>query len=121
MNKNEQLEVIIEGYSFDGYGVCKPGGYVLFVPGAIKGERLRVKVLKAAKNYGYAKIIDILTPSPERIAPLCPDCDKCGGCQVWHMGTGLCCDSPVWRRLTALYLSAGQSLRVQKGRLPALF
>ena len=85
MNKNEQLEVIIEGYSFDGYGVCKPGGYVLFVPGAIKGERLRVKVLKAAKSYGYAKIIDILTPSPERIAPLCPDCDKCGGCQFWHM------------------------------------
>lgn len=85
MNKNEQLEVIIEGYSFDGYGVCKPGGYVLFVPGAIKGERLKVKVLKAAKNYGYAKIIDIITPSPERIAPLCSDCDKCGGCQFWHM------------------------------------
>lgn len=84
MKKNDQLQVNIEGYSSEGHGVAKPDGFVLFVPGAIMGETVTVHVLKVNKNFGYAKILSVDTPSPERVEPECSVCDKCGGCAMWH-------------------------------------
>lgn len=84
MKKNDVLQVNIEGYSSEGHGVAKPDGFVLFIPGAIMGETLTVHVLKVNKNFGYAKIVSVDTPSPERVEPECSVCDKCGGCAMWH-------------------------------------
>jgi len=84
MKKNDRLTVLIEGYSSEGHGVAKPGGFVLFVPGALEGERALVHVLKVNKHFGYAKIIELIERSPMRTQPLCDVCDKCGGCAMWH-------------------------------------
>ncbi len=84
MKKNDNLTVLIEGYSSEGHGVAKPDGFVLFVPGTLEGETVDVHVLKVNKHYGYAKIIKIKEPSPHRVSPACDVCDKCGGCAMWH-------------------------------------
>lgn len=84
MKKNDKLTVLIEGYSSEGHGVAKPDGFVLFVPGALEGETVDVHVLKVNKNFGYAKILNVVEPSPHRVAPLCEVCDRCGGCAMWH-------------------------------------
>ncbi len=84
MKKNDKLTVLIEGYSSEGHGVAKPDGFVLFVPGALEGETVDVHVLKVNKNFGYAKILNVINPSPNRVDPVCEVCDKCGGCAMWH-------------------------------------
>lgn len=84
MNKNDRLQVNIEGYSSEGHGVAKPDGFVLFVPGALMGETVYVHVVKVNRHFGYAKIIEVVTPSPSRVTPACDVCDKCGGCAMWH-------------------------------------
>lgn len=85
MKKNDELQVYIEGYSSDGFGVAKPDGFVLFIPAAIVGETVLVHVTRVNKNFGYAFVKDIITPSPLRTEPLCPVSKKCGGCELWHM------------------------------------
>ena len=84
MNKNDRLQVNIEGYSSEGHGVAKPDGFVLFVPGALAGETVDVHVVKVNRHFGYAKILKVVDPSPCRVDPACTVCDKCGGCAMWH-------------------------------------
>ncbi len=55
------------------------------MPFGVAGDVLKIKVLKVNKNYGYAKIIDIIKPSPDRREPLCGNFNKCGGCQMMHI------------------------------------
>ncbi|MBP1937667.1 23S rRNA (uracil1939-C5)-methyltransferase [Paenibacillus sediminis] len=71
--------------SHEGEGVGRADGYTLFVQGALPGEKVRVKVLKTKKQYGYAKLLELVESSPYRVAPPCPIYDKCGGCQLQHM------------------------------------
>ena len=85
VSKNDEVEIDIIGMNHDGEGVGRAEGYTLFVPGALPGEKVRVKVLKTKKQYGYAKLLDIVEQSPDRIAAPCPIYDKCGGCQLQHM------------------------------------
>lgn len=85
MNKNDRLEVNIEGYTSEGAGVAKPGGYVLFIPNTVKGERVLAHVTKAGKSFGYARALEILEPSKERVVPPCPVSSACGGCELLHM------------------------------------
>ena len=85
MKKNDRTEVLIEGYSSEGYGVAKPDGYVLFIPETVCGERVLAHVLKAGKNYGYAKAERLIEPSACRVEPDCSVCKICGGCTLWHM------------------------------------
>ena len=53
--------------------------------GALPGERVRAKVLKVKKQYGYAKLVEVLVASPDRIAPPCQIYKQCGGCQLQHL------------------------------------
>ena len=85
MKKNDEIEVLIEGYTSEGHGVAKPDGFVLFIPSTIKGERVIAHVTKVNKNFGYAKAIKILTPSSERVQSLCAVSTTCGGCALHHM------------------------------------
>lgn len=85
MKKNDRLQVKIEGYTSDGYGVAKPDGFVLFIPGTIAGETVLAHVTKVNKSFGFAKALEITVPSPERTEPLCSVCRSCGGCELWHM------------------------------------
>ncbi|MGQ3480695.1 23S rRNA (uracil(1939)-C(5))-methyltransferase RlmD [Paenibacillus sp. TY11] len=85
VQKNDEVVIDIIGMNHDGEGVGRVEGFTLFVPGALPGEKVRVKVLKTKKQYGYAKLLDIAQASPDRIAAPCAIYDQCGGCQIQHM------------------------------------
>ena len=84
MKKNDILEVKIIDVGINGEGIAKIDNFVIFVPFALTDEVVRVQLLKVNKNYAYAKLIDILTPSKDRVTPLCPVFKKCGGCNLQH-------------------------------------
>ncbi len=85
VSKNDRLTVYIEDLTHDGNGVAKVDGYPLFIQGALPDETAEVHVLKTLKNYGFAKVVEIITPSPDRIEATCAYFDQCGGCQIQHM------------------------------------
>ncbi len=85
IRKNDRIRVTIEDYSVEGHGIAKVEGYVLFVPGAAVGETVEVHVLKCLSSFGYAKIVDVVSPSPDRIDSDCPVSEKCGGCAFRHI------------------------------------
>ena len=66
----------------DGEGIGHAEGYTLFVKDALIGDVIHAKVMKMKKNYGYARMMDIITPSPDRTEPKCPYHKQCGGCQI---------------------------------------
>ena len=85
MTKNQIVTITIEDVGNDGEGIGKYEGYTLFVKGALPGDVATVKVLKAKKTYGYAKVEEVITPSPDRVEPKCPVAGRCGGCQLQHL------------------------------------
>ena len=85
LKKNTIHTVTVEGYASKGEGVSRVDGRVLFVKGVLAGETCRVKILKDAGKIVYAKLEELLEPSPSRIEPKCPNFGKCGGCDLWHM------------------------------------
>ncbi|WP_217561883.1 23S rRNA (uracil(1939)-C(5))-methyltransferase RlmD [Paenibacillus sp. GbtcB18] len=85
VEKNGEYTAEIIGIGHDGEGVGRVESFTLFVPGALPGERVRLKVLKLKKQYGYAKLLEVLESSPDRVGAPCPIYDKCGGCQLQHL------------------------------------
>lgn len=61
------------------------GGWVVMVPFTLPGERVRARVFRNQKNFSEADVVEILTPSPARVAPRCPLYGRCGGCQYQHL------------------------------------
>ena len=79
MQKNEVVKVKIEDIGVGGEGIGKVDGYTLFIKDAIIGDVVEAKVMKAKKNYGYARLMKVLTPSKDRIEEaVCPMARKCG-------------------------------------------
>ena len=85
MQKNDMVTVTIEDIGVNGEGIGKVNGYTLFIKDAVIGDVVEAKVMKAKKNYGYARLMNILTPSEHRIKPKCEFARKCGGCQIQEM------------------------------------
>ena len=83
--KNQEYTVTIEGYGEGGMGVARIDGCVVFVHGALRGEKCRVLILKTLKSVAFAKVIEVLEPSGERITPDCPYFPRCGGCTYRHI------------------------------------
>lgn len=84
MKKNAELTVEIVDQGHQGEGIGKVEGYPLFIEFALPGEKVRAKVLKANKNYGYAKMLERVESSPRRQEPPCPYYYRCGGCHLMH-------------------------------------
>ena len=80
--KNELVTLRIEDMGQDGEGIGKADGYTLFVKDTVIGDVIRAKVVKAKKNYGYGRLVEVLTPSENRVVPRCPVARQCGGCQL---------------------------------------
>lgn len=80
--KNSEVIVKIEDIGTGGEGIGKVDGYTLFVKDAIIGDEVEAKITKAKKNYAYARVEKILTPSPFRVEPKCSLHRQCGGCQI---------------------------------------
>ena len=85
MEKNQPVTVTIEDITENGEGIGKVDGYTLFIKDAVIGDVAEVKVTRAKKTYGYARLMKVLTPSPDRVEPLCPVAGPCGGCQLQAM------------------------------------
>ena len=85
VKKNDRLTVRIEDLTHDGSGVAKVDGYPLFIHGGLPEETAEIHVLKTLKNYGFAKLINIIEPSPNRVDAPCPVFYECGGCQLQHL------------------------------------
>ena len=83
--KNQEHTVTIEGYGEGGMGVARIDGRVVFVHGALRGEKCRVLILKTLKSVAFAKVLEVVEPSCARVAPDCPYFPRCGGCTYRHM------------------------------------
>ena len=83
--KNDILELTVEGYSSEGFGVARHDGFVIFIPCAARGDLLSVRIVKVLKNHAFGRIEKILAPSGARTEPECPLFPKCGGCDFLHL------------------------------------
>ena len=85
MKKDDLIELTIEDLGVDGEGIGKVDGMAIFVKDAVPGDRVQAKVMKMKKSYGYARLMQVLDPSPERMEPRCAFARQCGGCQLQAM------------------------------------
>jgi len=80
--KNDIVTIEITDMGVDGEGIGKVDGFTLFVKDALIGDVAEVKVMKAKKSYGYARLMKLVIPSPDRVEPVCGVARQCGGCQI---------------------------------------
>ena len=85
IKKNDEFILEIEDMGVNGEGIGHVDGLALFVKDALIGDTVRVKVMKMQKNYGFARLLEVIAPSADRITPLCPVARSCGGCQIQEM------------------------------------
>lgn len=85
MQKNQTVITEITDIGVNGEGIGKVDGYTLFIKDAVIGDQVEAKVTKARKNYGYARLMKILSPSPDRVNARCAFARQCGGCQIQEM------------------------------------
>ncbi len=83
--RGDVLELAIDDLAFGGEGVGRADGYVLFVPGGLPGDRLRVRVVETRARYGRAVIEAVEVPSARRVEAPCPYFGRCGGCRLQHL------------------------------------
>lgn len=83
--KNDELPVVIDDIGTEGEGIGHVDGYALFIKNALPGEKVWVRLMKLGRNYGFARLLSILEPAPERQEPFCPVFGKCGGCSLQHL------------------------------------
>lgn len=85
LNKNEEHIITIDDIGTNGEGIGHVDGYALFVKGALPGEKVRVRLMKLKKNFGFARLLEILEPSAQRVEPRCASFGPCGGCTLQHL------------------------------------
>ena len=83
--ENQRYTGTVEGYSSEGLGIVRLSGAVVFVPQAVRGETVEIRITKVMKTCAAGQIVKILTPSPERQKPECPVYGRCGGCEFQHL------------------------------------
>jgi 23S rRNA (uracil1939-C5)-methyltransferase len=75
----------IESLDLKGQGVARRDGLTVFVDGGLPGERVRVETIKRKPSYEMARVVEVLKPSSQRVAPRCPHYGVCGGCAMQHL------------------------------------
>ena len=83
--KDDVIECIIDDMGVYGEGITHVGGQTVFIPGAIRGERVSAKIVMAKPNLAHAVLTKIYLPSPYRVSPPCPYFKQCGGCSLQHV------------------------------------
>jgi len=81
----EALSVIIESVDYEGKGIARVDGKIVFVDGAIAGEKILIEVKKRRSKFDTASIVEIIEASPYRVTPQCPNYEMCGGCSLQHI------------------------------------
>ena len=85
LKKNDIIDAEIIAMSSDGNGIAKIDNFVVFVPYSAVGDKLRLRIVKVQKSFGFGKIEEILEPALTRVTPDCPVYQKCGGCAFRHI------------------------------------
>ena len=85
IKKNEEYIVDIIDYGSNGEGIAKINGYTIFVIGGVKGEKCKIHILKVLSSHAFAKVIEIIQKSANRVEPDCKTFPKCGGCDLRHI------------------------------------
>ena len=85
LKKNDKVTIRIEDISKDGEGIGKADGFALFVKDTVPGDFVEAGIMKLKKNYGYARMIRVIEPSPDRVEASCPVARQCGGCRLQTM------------------------------------
>ena len=86
MKKNEEYIVDIIDNGYEGEGIAKVDNFTIFIPGAIKGEKVKVLIVKVTSSYAYGKILEIIDESDDRIEDIdCHTYKRCGGCNLRHV------------------------------------
>lgn len=83
--KNNEYEITIEDLGSNGEGVGRINGFTVFVEGGLPMEKIRILIVKVKKSFAFGKIMEIITPSENRVEPVCPVSKWCGGCQLQHL------------------------------------
>lgn len=77
-------EVVIESLDFEGKGITHIDGKTVFVKGALPGELVKLEIYKSKSNFDLANLVEIISPSVDRVTPPCPNFEQCGGCSLQH-------------------------------------
>ena len=85
LEKNQEYEITIEDIGNEGEGIGHIDGMAVFVKDAVPGDVARIRIIKAKKNYAYGRLMEILTPSADRVEPICPHARQCGGCSIMQL------------------------------------
>ncbi len=85
VEKNKEYEVNIIDNGFEGEGIAKIDDFTIFIPGAIKGEKIKILIVKVLSSHAFGKIIEIIEKSENRIEPDCATYKRCGGCNLRHI------------------------------------
>lgn len=85
VEKNKDYIVEIKGMGYEGEGVGKIDDFTIFIPGAIKGEKVNAKIVKVNKNFAFGKLLNVVEESNYRTEPICGIYKRCGGCQLQHL------------------------------------
>ena len=83
--RGDVLSLTIDDLAFGGEGVGRADGYVVFVPGGVPGDHLRVRLEQARSRFGRGAIEAVEAPSPHRVEAPCPYFGRCGGCRLQHV------------------------------------
>ena len=85
LRTGEEIEGVVCDFGMNGEGIVKDGAYPVFVPFAIVGERVKVQIVHAKKDYAFGELIEILSASKDRVKPRCRYFGRCGGCDLQHL------------------------------------
>ena len=85
IKKNEEYIVDVIDYGMEGEGIAKINDFAIFIPNAMKGEKVKIVIVKVQSSYGYGKILEIIEESPYRVEPDCDTYKRCGGCDLRHI------------------------------------
>ena len=85
IRKNQEYIVDIIDNGYEGEGIAKIDTFTIFIPGAIKGEKVKIIIVKVLSSHAFGKIIEIMEPSKDRQEPDCKTYKRCGGCNLRHI------------------------------------
>lgn len=85
IKKNREYIVDIIDYGMDGEGIAKINNFIIFIPNAMKGEKVKIIIVKVLSSHAYGKLIEVLEKSPYRVESDCNTYKRCGGCDLRHI------------------------------------
>ncbi|MEZ5126556.1 MAG: 23S rRNA (uracil(1939)-C(5))-methyltransferase RlmD [Thermoleophilia bacterium] len=82
----DTVELAVDSLAYGGQGVARLDDFVVFVRGAVPGDHVRARITKRKRNHAEARVVELITASPRRIAAQCPHTAECGGCEWQTIG-----------------------------------